>query len=231
MTLARISKGKSCTAIEKDNGASMSALWMASIVLLWVVVLVMSLVLLGSLRSLALVRWRLQQLEATTPSRLGRRGLKRGAKAPDFVLPSVEGGELALSGFAGRRILLVFTQSGCAPCKRIVPELNQLHDQGDVVVLVANHGNPELTERWAFEVGARFPVLVQEDLNLSRRYEVFATPFAFLVNEKGVITAKGIVSEREHLGFVLSGIPDGTDVGHAGNGEEVSTSRSRQASR
>jgi hypothetical protein len=32
-------------------------------------------------------------------------------------------------------------------------------------------------------------------LSVSRRYEVFATPFAFLINEQGVISSKGIISE------------------------------------
>ena len=193
----------------------MSALWIASILVLWSVVIFMGLVLLGSLRSISLVRWRLQQLEATTPSRLGRRGLKRGAKAPDFVLPSVDGGELAFSSFAGRRLLLVFTQSGCGPCKRIVPELNRLHDKGDVVVLVVNHGHQERTERWAFEVGARFPVLAQEDLSVSRRYEVFATPFGFLINESGIIVSKGIIGEPEHIHFLLAKVSAGADSAHA----------------
>jgi len=193
----------------------MSVLWFASILLLWLVVVFMGLVLLGTLRSLSLVRWRLQQLEATTPSRLGRRGLKRGAKAPDFVLPNVEGGELALRSFAGRRLLLVFTQSGCGPCKRIVPELNRLHDKGDVAVLVVNHGHQERTERWAFEVGARFPVLVQEDLSVSRRYEVFATPFGFLVNESGIIASKGIIGEPEHLHFLLTKVSAEAESAHA----------------
>src|SRR5437899_4410161 len=100
----------------------MHPIWVASNLMLWFVVLFLGFVLLGTLRVLGRVRWQLQQLEATTPSRLGRRGLKRGAKAPDFNLPCVEGGEIALSSFAGRRVLLVFTQARCGPCARIVPE-------------------------------------------------------------------------------------------------------------
>jgi hypothetical protein len=58
-------------------------------------------------------------------------------------------------------------------------------------------------------------VLVQEDLSVSRHYEVFATPFAFLVNEEGRIASKGIVGEREHLGFVLSKVNAGAESAHA----------------
>jgi methylamine dehydrogenase accessory protein MauD len=193
----------------------MHAVWIASNLMLWLVVLFLGFVLLGTLRILGRLRWQLQQLEATTPSRLGRRGLKRGAKVPDFSLPCVEGGEVALSSFAGHEVLLVFTQARCGPCARIVPELNRLHSEGDVAVLVVNNGDLETTQQWAREMGARFPVLAQSQLSVSRRYEVFATPFAFLINEQGVISSKGIVSERQHLSFVLSSAIAGSENGRA----------------
>jgi methylamine dehydrogenase accessory protein MauD len=201
--------------IPKAAGVCMNLFWIASNLVLWLVVLFMGLLLVGTLRALSLVRWRLQQLEATTPSRLGRRGLKRGTKAPDFNLPSVEGGDFALRDFAGRKILLVFTQSGCAPCRRIVPELNRLNKTGDLTVLVVNKGEFVNTQKWACEAGARFPVLVQEDLSVSRHYEVFATPFAFLIDEQGVICSKGIVGEPNHLRWVLAGVTAGAENGQA----------------
>src|SRR5437773_12135935 len=67
----------------------MSILWLLSIVVLWIVVLFLAFLLLGTLRALGLLSWRLEQLEATTPKRLGRDGLKPGKKAPDFTLPCV----------------------------------------------------------------------------------------------------------------------------------------------
>lgn len=182
---------------------------LASSVLLWGVVLFLGFLLLGTLRALGLLKWRLEQLEATTPSRLGRSGLKPGKKAPDFTLPSVAGGEVALHDFAGRQVLLVFTQTGCGPCQHIMPELNRLQGDGHPQVLVVNNGDLEATRKWAAELPAHFPVLVQERLSLSKRYEVFATPFAFLINEKGVITSTGIINNKQHIGFVLAGRRDG----------------------
>ncbi len=141
-----------------------------------------------------MLNWRLDQLELTRPSRLGRDGLKVGRKAPDFTLPcAAGGGEVSLHDFAGRRLLLVFTQAGCGPCQDIVPELNRLQAKGDLQVLVVNNGEPAETRDWAAEIESRFPVLVQEKFSLSKKYEVFATPFAFLIDEQGVVTSTGIV--------------------------------------
>jgi methylamine dehydrogenase accessory protein MauD len=171
---------------------------------LWVVVLFLGFLLLGALRAMALLRWRLEQLEATTPSRLGRSGLRIGKKAPDFTLPGISGGEVALQHYARRKLLLVFMQPGCGPCHGITPELNRLHDAGDVQVLVIHNSDSETVQEWIKEYRPRFPVALQERFNLSKRYEVFATPFAFLIDEHGVIAARGIVSTRQYLGFVLT---------------------------
>jgi thiol-disulfide isomerase/thioredoxin len=115
---------------------------------------------------------------------------------------------------AGRRVLLVFTQSGCGPCKRVMPELNRLQAAGDLQVLVVNNGELKETRAWAAEARACFPIAVQDHYSLSRRYEVFATPFAFLIDEKGVITSKGIVNNRQHINYILDGALARKD-GHA----------------
>ena len=174
-------------------------------IMLWVGLLFTGFLLFGALRALGILSWRLEQLQATTPSRLGRDGLEVGKKAPDFTLPRVTGGETSLHDFAGRKVLLVLTQSGCGPCQSILPELNRLHDQGEYQVVVVNNGDPEATSQWVAVAGVRFPVLAQEKFSLSKRYQVFATPFAFLVDEKGIITSKGIVGARQHLNYVLTG--------------------------
>jgi methylamine dehydrogenase accessory protein MauD len=194
----------------------LNAFWLGSYLLLWVVVLFLGFLLLGTLRALGLLRWGLEQLEATTPIHRGRTGLKPGKRAPDFTLPSVAGAEVSLHDFLGRKVLLVFTQAGCGPCRQIMPELNRLGGR-DLQVIVVNKGELQATRQWAAELGARFPVLVQDGLDLSRKYEAFATPFAFLIDEKGVVASKGILGNKQHLGYVLSGARAGAHNGHVEN--------------
>jgi methylamine dehydrogenase accessory protein MauD len=172
---------------------------------LWIVVLFLAFLLLGALRSVALLRWQVAQLEATTPTRVGRSGLRPGKKAPEFTLPCTAGGEVGLEQYAGRKLLLVFMQPGCGPCHGIVPELNRLHDFGEVEVLVIHNGDPEAVRVWIEKHRPRFAVAVQDHFRLSKRYEVFATPFAFLIDERGVISSRGIVGTKQFLGFVLAG--------------------------
>src|SRR5262249_35824544 len=60
-------------------------------------------------------------------SRLNRSGLKAGAVAPDFRLPRIDGGELALADLRGGRVLLVFSDPDCGPCDELAPRLQELH--------------------------------------------------------------------------------------------------------
>lgn len=204
----------------------MSIFRLVSNLVLWVATAVLGFVLWGALRTLALLRWRVEQLEATTPSRLGRSGLRPGTRAPGFTLPTISGGEVSLHHYANRKVLLVFMQPGCGPCHGIVPELNRLHDVGEVQVLVIHNGTTDAIREWIKQNRPRFSVAVQDHFGLSKRYEAFATPFAFLIDMRGVISARGIVSTKQFLGFVLAGA--GHDEKDAGG--EADTFPESQAS-
>ena len=205
----------------------MYAALLLSNIVLWVLVLGIGFLLLGALRALGILTWRLDQIEALRPARLGREGLKIGRPALDFTLPAAGGGQRSLSEFAGRKLLLVLTQSGCGPCMEIVPELNRLHERGEHEVLVVNNGDMAETAQWASQTGARFPVLSQDKFSLSKRYQVFVTPFAFLIDERGIITSKGIAGNREYLGYVLSGAENRHDEQH-GPAESQTTDESER---
>ncbi len=96
-------------------------------------------------------------------SRLNRNGLKAGTVAPDFRLPRVDGGELLLEEYRGRRVLVIFSDPHCGPCNALAPQLQKFH--------------------------RRHPAL--EMVMISRRgveanYGMFATPIGYLVDESGV---------------------------------------------
>jgi hypothetical protein len=87
-----------------------------------------------------------------------------------------------------------------------------MHRKGEVRVAMVNNAEPEAARRWAQEAGTQFPVLVQQKWELSRRYQVFASPFAFLIDEQGTVTSKGIVNNRQQIGFVLAAALSGVRV-------------------
>lgn len=198
----------------------MHVLSIASQALLWAAVLALGFLLLGLLRRLALLQWRLDEVTAVTPSRIGRDGLPPGRAAPDFALPSTGGSIVALADFGGRPRLVAFVQPGCGPCGEVVPALNAVHRRGEVAVIAVASGEPADNRAWAERHGAEFPVLVQQHREVARRYEVFATPYAFVVDEQGRIAAKGIVNNAQHVDFLLAGARNGKRA-HRAAAEEV----------
>ena len=63
-------------------------------------------------------------------SKINRDGLPAGTPAPDFKLPRLDGGELSLSEYRGKKVLLVFTDPHCGPCEALMPDLEKAHNAG-----------------------------------------------------------------------------------------------------
>src|SRR5689334_9325984 len=126
----------------------MGSLWLFTHLILWVAALGLGFLLLGALLALRVWGWRLEQLEVALSGRLG---LPPGAKAPAFSLRSVQGTRVALKGLTGRRVLLVFMQSGGHPWQQLMPELNRLHHQSTLKVLLVETGGSEAAKQVASE--------------------------------------------------------------------------------
>jgi peroxiredoxin len=122
-------------------------------------------------------------------SKIKRDGLKTGTPAPDFRLPRLDGrGELALSELRGRRVLLVFSSPGCGPCNTLSPELEKFHrEHAELKVVMISKGEPKENRAKVRDFGLTFPVVLQQQWEISRRYAMFATPIAFLIDEVGII--------------------------------------------
>ncbi len=122
-------------------------------------------------------------------SKIKRDGLKAGTPAPEFRLPRLDGrGELALSDLRGKRLLLAFSDPNCGPCQALAPELEEFHraHSGTQVVMISR-GEPKENRAKVQEHRLTFPIILQQQWEISRLYAMFATPIAYLVDENGII--------------------------------------------
>jgi peroxiredoxin len=127
-------------------------------------------------------------------SRLQRSGLPVGTPAPEFTLPRVEGGELSLSEYRGRKVLLVFSDPHCGPCNALAPQLEQSYRRsGDVQVVLISRGEVEENHAKVAEHGLTFPVVLQRKWEVSKEYAMFATPVGYLIDENGLTAAAAAV--------------------------------------
>jgi peroxiredoxin len=145
-------------------------------------------------------------------SRLNRSGLKAGVSAPDFRLPRIDGGELALAEQRGGRVLLVFSDPDCGPCDELAPRLQELHLQRpDLQVLVVSRRDAEATRAKAAGLGLSFPIVVQKQWEISLLYGMFSTPVAYLIDEEGILLSDVAVGVGPILALAdepAVGIPD-----------------------
>jgi peroxiredoxin len=142
-------------------------------------------------------------------SRIEREGLKVGTLAPAFSLADVYGNTVSLEQFRGQRVLLVFTDYNCRPCDELAPHLVRLgrqHENDGLAIVMVGRGSAEDNKRKAEQHGFEFPVVLQQRWKLSKDYGIFATPAAFLINEKGFIMTKVAKGADEIITLAREGL-------------------------
>lgn len=124
----------------------------------------------------------------------------RGA-APSFVLPDPYEGEVRLSDYEGKVVLVNFWGSWCAPCVHEIPELQaayeQLHDQGFTVIginlfsqertLQGAQRTKEEIRRFVEQHGITYPVGLDVNGETSKAYRIYPIPTSFLIDREGMI--------------------------------------------
>src|SRR5262249_39191895 len=108
-------------------------------------------------------------------SKIKRDGLKAGTAAPEFRLPRLDDGELALSQLRGKFVLLVFSSPHCGPCNVLAPKLQKYHRKNPGLELVMiSRESPDENRAKVREHGLTFPVVLQKQWEVSSDYAIFA---------------------------------------------------------
>jgi peroxiredoxin len=114
-------------------------------------------------------------------------GVPPGTLLNDFALPSLAGPTMRLSQWQGERLLLIFFHPDCSFCRGFLEHLAELLKGGmkpAVTVLFVSRGNPEMNRRILEQQGIEFPMLLQEEAEVSSLFRVPGTPAGYLVDEK-----------------------------------------------
>lgn len=118
--------------------------------------------------------------------------LKPGTPAPSFSLPGLDGGRYEVGGARDKVLLLNFWASWCDPCKEEAPDLVNLasryQDSLDLfAVNVTLYDKLEQVEQFVKEYGYTFPVLLDEDEEIYRKFGGVAFPTNVLIDKDGII--------------------------------------------
>lgn len=116
--------------------------------------------------------------------------------APHFSLDGIDGNHYAVNGEArDKALLLNFWASWCEPCHLEAPDLIKLHEKyGDRVDIYAINVTDwdTVPDAMAFveQYGFEFPVLLDEDNEVSPLYKVRSYPTNILIDRNGVIVER-----------------------------------------
>lgn len=131
---------------------------------------------------------------------LENQGLKIGETAPDFTLMSLEGQEMSLSDFRGKKVVLNFWASWCGPCRKEMPDMQKFYDaykdkNVEVVAVNLTHfeRKREHVDEFVKEYGLTFPIPLDVEKQQYDAYKVITIPTTYFLDEKGVI-------QQKHLG-------------------------------
>ncbi len=169
-------------------------------VLLWVTNIALLLSVLALARQIGVIYERVAPVGALTMDH----GPKVGEAAPVFVLPVLGGGEIGIGTPTNRSQLLFFLSPNCPVCKKLLPILRSLsqHERATVDVVLASDGPVDEHRRfYEREKLAPFPYVLSTDLGM--RFRISKLPYAVVIGPSGVISAKGLVNNREQIESLL----------------------------
>lgn len=130
-------------------------------------------------------------------------GVRVGNKAMDFTLTMIDGHQVKLSDYRGKRVLLNFWATWCPPCKAEMPHMEKFYKEyqhEDIEVLGVNLTNTEKSADkagvFALEHEITFPIALDPSGTVSNNYQVMAYPTSFIIDSDGIISDiyKGAIS-------------------------------------
>lgn len=117
-----------------------------------------------------------------------------GRPAPDFTLPTLEGGEFRLSDQRGTPVVLNFWATWCGPCQRELPAIQRAaeHYDGVVVFAAVDQGEQiDRIQRFVEDAGLLDPSYIVWPLDgeqlVGERYQVRGLPTTYFIDESGII--------------------------------------------
>jgi thiol-disulfide isomerase/thioredoxin len=132
-----------------------------------------------------------------------RDGIAVGSRAPSSTLSDYGTSRLDLADVSKKSAsILLFASASCGPCQGILPYFDRLaqayRDSFHVAAITPSGDQAELRA-----LAPTLDVVVDTDSEISAAFGVKVSPFAFVIDSRGVVQSKGLVSEVGHVRRLL----------------------------
>jgi methylamine dehydrogenase accessory protein MauD len=169
---------------------------MVSQMLLWIVVILQGVTILALARQIGVLHDRV----APAGALINGAGPGVGEQSPRLEVHALAGNAITVGGklAAGKALLMLFVSSTCPICKKLIPIAKNFARSERLDVLFV--GDADAVEQRKliaqFELDEHCFVNGPE---VGMTYRIDKLPYAVLLDDAGMIAAKGLVNSREHF--------------------------------
>jgi AhpC/TSA family len=183
----------------------MSGAWTAAFVALWMAVITLGFLVIGTLRRLVPVIERSEMLHAAAQSQSST-GLIPGTSVAAFAVHEIGGDRFTDADLRGSATILLFLGSSCRACEQFVSDLRaaRVPNLGAQLVVIVNDAREgeELS-------AAGVTVLLEENHELTRVFETDRVPHAFVIDKDVRVHASGWPNNWDGLQKLVVGVEKG----------------------
>lgn len=177
-------------------------------VILWVLAIGLGLTVFALARQVGVLYERIAPAGALMISQ----GPAVGEVAPEFELETLDGEMVILGGVpsSNKSTLLFFLSPNCPVCNTLIPVLKSIRrNESQWLDIVLASDGEEDRQRTFIERKelSEFPFVLSTELGMT--YQVAKLPFAVLLDAKGILRAKGLTNNREHLESLFEAMEQG----------------------
>jgi methylamine dehydrogenase accessory protein MauD len=168
--------------------------WLISYLVLWGLVLSLTVLVVALARQIGALHLRLGPRGALE---LDDEGPPLGVATKQTEVAGTAGEALSVGG-VGEAQFLLFVSPACPVCEQVLPSVPAIAAEGDLSPYVVVDSESELrADGLPDRRRLRAPVVRSADL--ARAYQIPGTPYAVVLDESGVVRAKGTVNNLEQV--------------------------------
>ncbi len=116
---------------------------------------------------------------------------REGALAPDFLLKTLDGGEIRFSELRGKAVIVNLWATWCGPCRKEMPQFVAAYDryqgEGLEIIAVNVQESPSIIQPFVDDFGMDFPVALDKRGAVSDKYRILGLPMTYFIDRQGVI--------------------------------------------
>jgi peroxiredoxin len=127
----------------------------------------------------------------------GKARLGKGAKAPDFTLPGLDGEMVRLADQKGKVVFLNIWATWCPPCVQEMPSMEKLYQQlkgedFEILAVSIDKKGVEAVLPFMKKHNLSFTALIDSKESLKYKYQTTGVPETFIIDRNGIIVEKVI---------------------------------------